>query len=177
MCIRDSINAEYGEGSPRNVRMDESTLDAVLNWEWALLQALLRFAGRCIHSLVYQLPGSPLLWMSTLAVLAVTSVVYGTRQLASWWTELWVSDTSKDPPFDETAPAPLDSTETTTPPAPAVASADCSVCLESPADGLLVFVPCGHRCVCGTCAAQIRRRSSKCPICRARFSTTVRVWD
>ena len=39
---------------------------------------------------------------------------------------------------------------------------ECAVCFDDPAQ-LLVFLPCGHRCVCATCADLI---DPKCPLCR-----------
>jgi len=42
--------------------------------------------------------------------------------------------------------------------------AECAVCLEYVA--LVVLAPCGHKRICGPCAAKCR---GKCPMCRQRF--------
>ncbi|KAF2351203.1 Leucine-rich repeat [Trinorchestia longiramus] len=42
---------------------------------------------------------------------------------------------------------------------------DCVVCLERPS--CLVLLPCGHVCLCSTCAGPL----TECPICRALIST------
>jgi len=47
----------------------------------------------------------------------------------------------------------------------------CAVCLSAPPTH--VFVPCGHMCCCGSCAALIRQ----CCICRKDISTSVRVYQ
>ena len=48
---------------------------------------------------------------------------------------------------------------------------ECAICFEDPAQ-LLVFLPCGHRCVCASCAERIERR---CPLCRARVRDRIAV--
>ena len=39
----------------------------------------------------------------------------------------------------------------------AASGSECAICFEDPAQ-LLVFLPCGHRCVCASCAERIERR-------------------
>eukprot|EP01116_Phalansterium_solitarium_P004271 TRINITY_DN15231_c0_g1_i1.p1 TRINITY_DN15231_c0_g1~~TRINITY_DN15231_c0_g1_i1.p1 ORF type:complete len:372 (+),score=101.73 TRINITY_DN15231_c0_g1_i1:144-1259(+) len=41
---------------------------------------------------------------------------------------------------------------------------DCLVCLERPSD--VVFIPCGHLCVCNGCSAKI---TTRCPYCNVDF--------
>ena len=48
--------------------------------------------------------------------------------------------------------------------------ADCVVCMDRPLE--MVFVPCGHICVCEPCSSQITR----CPICRTRTQMAVKVY-
>ena len=45
----------------------------------------------------------------------------------------------------------------------------CSVCLC--ADLTHIFVPCGHYCVCFECGSKCK----KCPICRAKKKSVIRV--
>ncbi|TNJ26495.1 Ankyrin repeat protein 2 [Giardia muris] len=47
----------------------------------------------------------------------------------------------------------------------------CIVCLRNPKDTLLQ--PCGHLCVCSTCAKQIMNQT--CPLCRTPIESTVKV--
>ena len=71
------------------------------------------------------------------------------------------------------APAP----ENTPAPAPAPtqpASAKCAVCMDNPADFLVV--PCGHQCGCETCLTAIQNTSGDCPICRKPIAGLVRVY-
>ena len=53
----------------------------------------------------------------------------------------------------------------------AASGSECAICFEDPAQ-LLVFLPCGHRCVCASCAERIERR---CPLCRARVRDRIAV--
>ena len=41
---------------------------------------------------------------------------------------------------------------------------ECIVCFSDPHE--VVLVPCGHFCLCGGCAHQIKEISGKCPLCR-----------
>lgn len=54
----------------------------------------------------------------------------------------------------------------TEPCAVAEATPDCSICFGGKAS--MVFVPCGHRCACLSCAKSIAASANKgCPLCRA----------
>jgi hypothetical protein len=50
----------------------------------------------------------------------------------------------------------------------------CCVCFDGNKTHL--FAPCGHKCVCATCAAKIMERDARCPMCRAKCSMFVRVF-
>ena len=50
----------------------------------------------------------------------------------------------------------------------------CVVCFEGALSHL--FVPCGHQCVCATCAATVMERCGKCPICCETAMMTMKVW-
>jgi hypothetical protein len=69
-----------------------------------------------------------------------------------------------------------------TPPAappvsPAPARGNCVVCLETGA-ACMAAVPCGHQALCEKCAATMRKEwgGGKCPICRARVESVVKVY-
>ena len=49
-------------------------------------------------------------------------------------------------------------------PASGVASGieECVMCLEEPDDGMTAVVPCGHRCLCSTCAALLQSKAEAC---------------
>jgi len=53
----------------------------------------------------------------------------------------------------------------------------CVVCLDAPR--AMLIVPCGHKCLCKTCSAILvaRADTEKCPICRARVSQYIEVFD
>ena len=57
----------------------------------------------------------------------------------------------------------------------------CSICLQRAKDSVLT--PCGHKCVCSPCALVLqdegtsRRVRNKCPICRSKFATAVKVFE
>ena len=57
----------------------------------------------------------------------------------------------------------------------------CRVCLQRAKDSVLA--PCGHKCVCSPCAIILQDKGTprgvrnKCPICRARFTTAVKVYE
>ncbi|CAE8593101.1 unnamed protein product [Polarella glacialis] len=61
-------------------------------------------------------------------------------------------------------------------PVPAAADAsECVVCLEKPPESALL--PCGHRCVCETCADAVRSaRPPVCPLCRANVQGACRIF-
>ena len=46
----------------------------------------------------------------------------------------------------------------------AVEDAECCVCMEAAKSHS--FIPCGHRCVCETCADNIMTTTKECPVCR-----------
>lgn len=51
---------------------------------------------------------------------------------------------------------------------------DCSICLAAPKSH--AFVPCGHRCVCSDCAAEVIRSAQGCPLCRAPVTTSLQIF-
>ena len=57
----------------------------------------------------------------------------------------------------------------------------CVVCLDAPR--WYAMVPCGHQCVCETCAKEFKPKTVKkrktrkdCPVCRAKIDQTIRVF-
>lgn len=50
----------------------------------------------------------------------------------------------------------------------------CVVCQDSKKTH--TFLPCGHRCVCGSCALQIFQRTRRCPICRKHAQQAIEVY-
>ena len=52
----------------------------------------------------------------------------------------------------------------------------CIVCFEQSAT--LAFVPCGHQCVCKTCAEAITDSggAGKCPYCRTESIMTIQIY-
>jgi hypothetical protein len=51
----------------------------------------------------------------------------------------------------------------------------CVVCMDAPKDYLIV--PCGHQCVCASCAEQLTKtRTPTCPVCREPIQQTVKVF-
>ena len=86
-------------------------------------------------------------------------------------------------PLPEEGAAPLTpegSSAAVAPPPPPVASPpmQCVVCVDAPADHLVL--PCGHQCGCAACLEEIRgsgaRDTAVCPICRSRIEGLVRVF-
>lgn len=57
-------------------------------------------------------------------------------------------------------------------PQPTLFEADtcCVVCMD--AEPTHALIPCGHRCVCGSCA----RRLDSCPLCRKRSTSSLRIY-
>lgn len=53
-------------------------------------------------------------------------------------------------------------------------AASCAVCLDRPRNAVLV--PCGHAALCVDCAASVMAASRRCPICRARAESHVRLF-
>jgi hypothetical protein len=54
------------------------------------------------------------------------------------------------------------------------ATLTCVVCRDN--HKTHTFLPCGHRCVCASCANQILHRTRQCPICRTRCTGAVQVY-
>jgi len=74
----------------------------------------------------------------------------------------------------ETVVAQLDDDEADT--GPVADGQLCVVCLQR--SRKVVFLHCGHRVCCCTCAMSIRREDSpKCPICRGQVTAMYRVFD
>lgn len=51
---------------------------------------------------------------------------------------------------------------------------ECVVCLERSVEETIV--PCGHMCLCTSCARQMKGTGATCPICRTNIHTTVKVY-
>ena len=54
----------------------------------------------------------------------------------------------------------------------------CIMCMTNPPTH--AFIPCGHKQLCGECAANadiIRALAKKCPICRGQFQSIVQIFD
>lgn len=49
-------------------------------------------------------------------------------------------------------------------------TSDCSICLSTTAN--VVFVPCGHMCVCSSCSKAV----DKCPMCRSTITVKQKVY-
>jgi hypothetical protein len=51
----------------------------------------------------------------------------------------------------------------------------CVVCFDAPKDHIIV--PCGHMCVCASCAEQLTKtRTPTCPVCREPIRETMKVF-
>jgi hypothetical protein len=50
----------------------------------------------------------------------------------------------------------------------------CCVCLDAPKQ--FVFGPCGHLCVCETCANEVMETAKECPMCRTPALTAFKVF-
>eukprot|EP00419_Tripos_fusus_P037832 CAMPEP_0172786758 /NCGR_PEP_ID=MMETSP1074-20121228/206107_1 /TAXON_ID=2916 /ORGANISM="Ceratium fusus, Strain PA161109" /LENGTH=367 /DNA_ID=CAMNT_0013623773 /DNA_START=162 /DNA_END=1266 /DNA_ORIENTATION=- len=50
----------------------------------------------------------------------------------------------------------------------------CVVCLT--AEKTHAFVPCGHRCVCGSCGIELLKGARPCPICRAQAQSILQIF-
>ena len=50
---------------------------------------------------------------------------------------------------------------------------ECCVCLDKQTTH--AFVPCGHLCVCSSCAELLMRVDARCPYCRARAQETCQI--
>jgi hypothetical protein len=51
---------------------------------------------------------------------------------------------------------------------------ECKVCMHAPKSHL--FVPCGHMCVCSSCAAAVMKATKRCPICCTPASQVVKLF-
>jgi hypothetical protein len=49
----------------------------------------------------------------------------------------------------------------------------CVICLVNPRD--TTVLPCRHMCLCSDCASELRKQSSKCPICRNNISSLLHI--
>jgi len=50
---------------------------------------------------------------------------------------------------------------------------ECLICMEQTRD--TVVLPCRHLCMCATCAATFRLRTSNCPVCRQKVSALLQI--
>jgi len=48
---------------------------------------------------------------------------------------------------------------------------DCVICLSIAST--IVFIPCGHRCVCATCNVTLKQNGYKCPVCREKITQDI----
>jgi hypothetical protein len=48
---------------------------------------------------------------------------------------------------------------------------DCVICLSTAS--AVVFVPCGHRCVCSLCNSTLQKTKYCCPVCRESISENI----
>lgn len=51
----------------------------------------------------------------------------------------------------------------------------CALCLNFKRDH--AFVPCGHRILCGSCIKNSNMLQGKCPMCRANFTSIMKIYD
>ena len=51
---------------------------------------------------------------------------------------------------------------------------ECVVCLDKPKDATIVHGATGHVCCCTSCALQLQRNGSHCPICRAPIDRVIK---
>jgi hypothetical protein len=60
-------------------------------------------------------------------------------------------------------------------PHPDAEETQCVVCFDAPKDHIIV--PCGHQCVCASCAEQLTKtRTPMCPVCRGPLRKTMKVF-
>ena len=50
---------------------------------------------------------------------------------------------------------------------------DCSLCLDKPPE--MLFIPCGHVCVCEECINDLKTYGKQCPICQEYFTDAIKV--
>ncbi|CAF2568521.1 unnamed protein product [Rotaria sp. Silwood2] len=82
------------------------------------------------------------------------------RKLDAAWNRF---STSRSPPFAHTSLLPPKEVP------------DCSICFDGKRDFL--FIPCGHRGFCESCADKILGEQASCPFCRSSISGKQRVHD
>lgn len=51
----------------------------------------------------------------------------------------------------------------------------CVVCFEREND--YAFIPCGHKCMCKTCAILTQQKHPNCPYCRVKITSIQRIYD
>lgn len=51
---------------------------------------------------------------------------------------------------------------------------ECVVCLEE--DSSYAFIPCGHRCVCESCAKNLEATTKECPLCRSKIQLIMKIF-
>ena len=57
-----------------------------------------------------------------------------------------------------------------------VATDECAICFDT--SRTHACVPCGHRCVCASCASKhLPGSGSRCPICREEITMTIQIFD
>ncbi len=64
------------------------------------------------------------------------------------------------------------------PPPPVEEQPACLICMSNPPTH--AFIPCGHKQVCGTCAADasiVQGLKQKCPVCRQEFTCIVQIFE
>lgn len=52
---------------------------------------------------------------------------------------------------------------------------DCVICMTE--EKSVVIAPCGHYCLCNSCALTVKRVQNKCPICRSSMEKIVKIED
>ena len=103
-----------------------------------------------------------------------TAAVRNRASLSATSVEIWSSPPPRPTPHAQAHDDDTASTLSTVPPSEATVGSEwsalvgagtgCVVCLARRA---VVALPCGHQCLCGGCAARVRRADDpRCPLCR-----------
>lgn len=50
---------------------------------------------------------------------------------------------------------------------------DCLICMSAPKNTILL--PCRHICLCSECSMALRLQTNKCPVCRAKVESLLRI--
>lgn len=50
---------------------------------------------------------------------------------------------------------------------------DCLICMSAPKNTILL--PCRHICLCSECSLALRSQTNKCPVCRAKIDSLLRI--